>query len=239
MLIRLFDFLNAYPYQRALQSVGLPYELHTSPREVWEAWRKHPGNAALLPFAKVAYMPKGLSRWGIGSRGAVQSVLLLSEGPPQHWGGIRIDRRSISSAAILYHLRDLGFLSSLPIIDSGESCPYPTADLIIGDDALRLAPTFPYKVDLGEVSYRLLRRGNVFAVWWVDSEHLQQLDKIWRRFSPPPASWIEEAALRYGFSAERVRSYWRSLRYRLPPLGRAYWRRTFRRMYDSLSKSPS
>lgn len=226
MRIRLFDFLNAYPYQRALQAAGIPFELYPSPREVWEAWRRDPGDAALLPFASVATLSVKCSRWGIASRGPVLSVLLLSHYAPGSWQAIHVDARSASSVRVLQRLMEKGQIPKVPLHGAARN-ELPHAHLIIGDDALRCAEAYPTAIDLGAVAYEALRRGTVFAVWWAQRKVSASLSRLWRRYLPMAHEWSEDAARRYGFAPELVRRYWRQLWYRLPPLGRHYWARVF------------
>lgn len=226
MRIRLFDFLNAYPYQCALQAAGIPYELYDSPREVWAAWQADPGDAALLPLAAVAALPGQLSHWGIASLGAVGSVLLLSERHPKFWEAVHVDERSMSSVGILRHLMDKGFFPSLPLYTDGERS-LSTARLVIGDTALRTMGRYPYQIDLGALAYSAFCRGTVYAIWWMRDQASAPLARIWYQYLPKAKSRIFEAAKRYDFPPETVRQYWRLLRYRLPPLGRHYWRGVF------------
>lgn len=227
MRIQLFDFLNAYPYQRALQAAGIPFELYPSPREVWEAWRQDPGDAALLPFAAIAPLTKKVSRWGIASRGPVLSVLLLSHYAPSSWQAVHVDARSVSSVGILRHLMENGSLPQVPLRQESAN-GIPQAHLIIGDEALRRTEGYSTVIDLGAVAYGALRRGTVFAVWWARPAVRALLGRLWRRYLPMAYQWSEAAAGYYGFSPELVRRYWRQLWYRLPPLGRRYWERVFR-----------
>ncbi|MCS6894661.1 MAG: hypothetical protein NZZ60_00745 [Bacteroidia bacterium] len=228
MLIRLFDFLNAYPYQRALQEAGLSYELYPDPRQVWEAWKRYPGDAALLPFAAIASEQRRTLRWGIASRGSVRSVLLVSTHPPNSWESIRIDKRSLSSKQILLHLMRRGALPSLPLLSTDVQTDGRIADLVIGDEALRIHRTYPYEIDIGALVYSVLRRSSVFAVWWVRPEVRGLLSRTWRNNLSPSTEWIKAAAAKYGFFPGEINDYWKRLRYRLPMIGYAYWRRRFR-----------
>ncbi|MCS7152770.1 MAG: hypothetical protein N2253_06435 [Bacteroidia bacterium] len=234
MLIRLFDFLNAYPYQAALQAAGIPYRLYPSPRAVWEAWKEDPGDAALLPLAGAASVKVGLSRWGIASLGPVRSVLLLSDTPTEKWNAVEIDDRSLSSVAMINHLMRKGLFPRLPFLPQQSHKLPSTARLLIGDEALQAAYAYPYRIDIGEIAYHKLRRGTVFAIWWALPKYAKELGKLWRRFLPARSVWIEEAGQRYGFSPDLVREYWRCLRYRLPRLGTIYWKKVFQEESESL-----
>ncbi|MCS7296747.1 MAG: MqnA/MqnD/SBP family protein [Bacteroidia bacterium] len=228
MQIRLFDFLNTYPYQRALEAGGLPYELFSDPRCLWEVCQASPCEAALLPYGAVKPLHTGLTRWGIASRGQVKSVLLIGEMPPSSWKRLVIDRRSLSSARIVRHLMEKKALPLWTLLsENNEALDTSTGRLVIGDTALSLREKYPYALDVGEIAYKQLNRGTVYAIWWMSARVRGLLVRIWRRYLPQRWRWVEEAAQRYGFSPERVRAYWKTLHYRLPPIGRAYWRRVF------------
>ena len=112
----------------------------------------------------------------IGSRGPVQSVLLLSRRPVEE-----LDRKTIlvsaqthTSAALLRVLQaklwkiDTVFTtgSATDVLGTGER---PQAILCIGDEALNLRyhPDYPYRIDLGEAWRELTGLPFIFGVWIV------------------------------------------------------------------------
>lgn len=229
MQILLFDFLNAYPYQRALELAGLSYQLYPSPRAVWEAWRAGVGDAALLPLAGALNRPEGWTSWGIASRGVVASVLFVSEKPISAWRHVQLDERSLSSVRIIRHLVEKKALPPLHFLIDSNDAVQADAQLLIGDEALRQKGRYSYWLDVGTLAYETFRRGTVYALWWVRSPYQYTLSRIWRWYLPQRMQWVADAARRYGFSPQEIENYWELLWYRLPRLGLRYWSRVFRR----------
>ncbi len=226
MRIGLFDFLNAYPYQRALQQQGLEYTLFSHPRLGTAAWQAGSWEAFLLPLAAIPRGPGYLLPWGIGANGPVGSVLLLGTDPPHTWQYLQVDARSTSSVALVRWAMQKGLL---PIWEVGTAPkPRPSGQLWIGEAALRRRSIYPYSLDVAELVQNATGRTVVFAVWWARTRQVAvRLTRAWRRMCITP-DWVEAAAQRYGFSALEVERYWRQLRYRLPRLDIQYWRRVYR-----------
>ncbi|MCS6790752.1 MAG: hypothetical protein NZ580_07220 [Bacteroidia bacterium] len=223
MRIRLFDFLNAFPYQKVLQEAGLAYELYPDPKSVLCAWQKDHAGIALIPLAAVPRHKRAwLMEWGIASQGAVKSVLLLSEYPPNQWRYIACDTRSLSSVALLRLSMQRGLLPALPLVSSEEG---KGAHLVIGDEALRWRTRYLYCIDLGEIAWKLIPLSMPFAVWCSSPKLHHYLNRIlqgWRRI---PLSWSEEAANRYAFPLSVVQEYWANLRYSFSHRAKVYWHR--------------
>ncbi|GIV23119.1 MAG: hypothetical protein N3A68_02880 [Bacteroidia bacterium] len=233
MSILLFDFLNAYPYQRLLAEAGYRFVVLAEPTAVVKAWTRGGVAAALLPGPAAAEASGYLMPWGIGSAGPVQSVLLVSGCPPTMWQVIETDPRSRASVVLLRWAMYKGLLPTRPLL-SRALTPY-SARLVIGDEALRLRKAFPYVIDVGE----LLQKGGyspvVYAVWWAASPKVRtRLLRLWHKRSFP-TSWVHEAATRYGFPPEAVLEYWRGLRYYLGHRSVAWWMRLYRCFGDGAS----
>lgn len=212
MRILLFDFLNAYPYQAALKEAGVTYTLLPDPRQVSEAWKKEKPDAALLPFPAFLDEPEAWLEWGIGSTGAVRSVLLVSDTDPDHWHAIEVDSRSTASVALLRWLMAQGHLPQRPLVAQARG---PHGRLVIGDTALRLHKTFPILLDLGEIAVQAGGLPVVFAVWWVQPSLRRRLAELWAA-RVPDLQQASYAAIRYSFSTQEVIAYWQSLQYPLP-----------------------
>ncbi|MEN2992652.1 MAG: MqnA/MqnD/SBP family protein [Bacteroidia bacterium] len=221
MQILLFDFLNAYPYRRALEKAGLRYTLLPTPREVLKAWEAGEGDVALLPVA-AARDVRFLLPWGIGSQGPVQSVLLVSHFPLEKWRQIELDGASTSAAAMVRYAIKQGALPDLPIT-AGELSEMPGARLVIGNAALTAGLLYPYVLDLGQLMYELTHRTVVFAVWCARQAEAQVLEAHWQNM-PFTSQLLKEAAQRYGFSSARIQTYWQALRYFLPLSDILFWK---------------
>ncbi|MCX7607378.1 MAG: hypothetical protein N2170_08975 [Bacteroidia bacterium] len=227
MRVVLFDFLNAFPYQRALDEAQIPYTLLPNPQAVVQAWRESRWDAALLPMAVLSRGAFPVLSWGIGSCGSVLSVLLLGEAPPSRWEYLLLDPRSTSSRALVIWCMQKGALPAWPVLAAKPSNDLVGGRLVIGDDALRLSKTTSYAIDMGNIASRLGRKPVIFAVWWVRPPFRNLLARTWKTLRKKER-WIPEAARRYGFSEEEVSAYWHALTYRLPPIALAYWRRIYR-----------
>lgn len=119
----------------------------------------------------------------IGSRGPVQSVLLLSRFPVDQLEGktILVSSQTHTSAALLkVLLTELwkvrpSFVTgdATNLLKSGEK---PDAILAIGDEALNLRfhPTFPHRIDLGEAWRELTGLPFIFGVWIIQRTSFEQ-----------------------------------------------------------------
>ncbi len=115
----------------------------------------------------------------IGSRGPVQSVLLLSRCPISELAGktILVSSQTHTSAALLQVLLNelwkvkTEFISgdATELLESGER---PDAILAIGDEALNLRyhPDYPHRTDLGEAWRELTNLPFIFGVWIVQRD---------------------------------------------------------------------
>jgi chorismate dehydratase len=117
----------------------------------------------------------------IGSRGPVQSVLLLSRRPPEELSGqtILVSSQTHTSAALLRVLLkelwkvEVAFTSgdATAMLTAGER---PEAILAIGDEALNLRhhPDYPHRADLGQAWLELTGLPFIFGVWIVRRKSL-------------------------------------------------------------------
>lgn len=115
----------------------------------------------------------------IGSRGPVQSVLLLSRYSMDELSGktILVSSQTHTSAALLKVLLaelwkvEVEYTSgdATSLLESGER---PEAILAIGDEALNLRyhPDYPHRTDLGEAWRELTNLPFIFGVWLVQRE---------------------------------------------------------------------
>lgn len=127
-------------------------------------YARHPGKYYLVPDI------------AIGSRGPVQSVLLLSRFSMKDLAGktILVSSQTHTSAALLKVLLaelwkvKTEFVSgdATSMLESGER---PDAILAIGDEALNLRyhPDYPHRADLGEAWRELTGLPFIFGVWIV------------------------------------------------------------------------
>ncbi len=119
----------------------------------------------------------------ISCRGAVRSVLLLSQTPVEQLSGqtILVSSQSHTSVALLRILltTKLGMTAAFrhgnctEALAAGEP---PVAMLVIGDEALRLRehPRYPYRWDLGEAWHAWTGLPFVFALWVMQRQALER-----------------------------------------------------------------
>ncbi|WP_027721425.1 menaquinone biosynthetic enzyme MqnA/MqnD family protein [Maridesulfovibrio zosterae] len=163
-----FDFLYGPPAQlNKMMAEGLMHISSTSSIE----YLRHAEQYKLLPDL------------AIGSRGPVQSVLLLSRKPVEELKGskILVSAQTHSSAALLKILLT-EYIPVHPEYETGkatetlESGERPEAILCIGDEALNLRKhkDYPYKFDLGEEWIKWTGLPCIFGVWVVRKDVCEQ-----------------------------------------------------------------
>lgn len=117
----------------------------------------------------------------IGSRGPVQSVLLLSQIPIDQLENktILVSAQTHTSAILLrlllkFHYQLTVFYDSGDISQSIEGSQLPVAFLAIGDEALRLRnhSNYPYTLDLGHAWLEWTNLPFIFGVWVVNKSSL-------------------------------------------------------------------
>lgn len=174
-------YLNVLPIYHALESGYIPhkYELiYGPPAELNDRMAAGEMVAASTSSVEYARRPERyflLPNLAIGSKGPVQSVLLLSRRPVVALEGERIlvSAETHTSAALLrllltqrFGLRDISYHtgSATEMVASGNP---PTAFLAIGDEALRLRrhPLYPHVLDLGEAWMDWTGHPFIFGVW--------------------------------------------------------------------------
>ncbi len=198
----------------------MPYRLFDEPVALAEAWQRGELRAALLPLRYVRRLGEILP-WGIGSAGPVQSVLLLSDYPPDEWEALVPDAASTSSIALLQWLMKRQYLPPLPLLSSPTSLR--VGRLFIGDSALRWKKFYPYCIDLGAMVHQDSGKPFVYAVWCAQKVFHSRLRKLFRQ-PWDLFSWAEDAGGEYRFSASEVYQYWQAIRYRIPRRMVRFWR---------------
>ncbi|HMM37822.1 MAG TPA: menaquinone biosynthesis protein [Desulfovibrio sp.] len=173
----------------------------------------------------------------IGSRGPVQSVLLLSRLPLERLDGrtILVSSQTHTSAALLRlllkeHLRVATGFATGDASRSLAEGERPEAILAIGDEALRLRrhPDYPHTLDLGEAWRQWTGLPFIFGLWAVRREALaERPEALWAAcgvLAQAKAAGlamlettIARAAADTPLSVEELRSYFAGLSYDLGP----------------------
>lgn len=199
----------------------MPYRLFDEPVVLARAWQRGELAAALLPLRYVQ-RPAQVLPWGIGSAGPIQSVLILSDYPPDKWEALVPDAASTSSIALIHWLMKHRYLPSLPILSSPTSLR--VGRLFIGDSALRWKKFYPYAIDLGAILHQNSGKPFVYAVWCAQKAFHNRLRRLFRQ-PWDPFGWAEEAAWEYRMPASEVYQYWQAIRYRIPRSLVRFWGR--------------
>lgn len=173
----------------------------------------------LIPCAELNRQPLFYApEVGISCRGAVRSILLISQVAPDRIRTLAVDSGSRSSVMLARIVLDRKFgarptvfarppelISMLGVAD---------AALIIGDPALRIDPAaLPYTVlDLGAEWFELTGLPMVFAVWAGRQEFLTQAARqaflgSWEFGRDRIDEIVRDSAPRYGVSEDLVRQY--------------------------------
>ena len=182
----------------------------------------------------------------IGSRGPVQSVLLLARRPVEELAGrpILVSSQTHTSAALLGLLLRRKFkvdasFETGDVTARMDSDDVPEACLAIGDEALRLRghPALPFVYDLGQLWLEWTGLPFIFGVWVVQREAARQpgalaacrallAAKAWS--AARPELMAELAAAHTGHSVAAMADYFRGLVYDLGPEEQAGLRLFFR-----------
>ncbi len=186
-------FTNAWPLTARLDHT-LFQVFHHHPAEAARLLREGEVDLALLPVASVLTdgdyrIVPGVC---IGADGPVESVLLVSEVPPEEWEVLALDGCSRSSAVLAELLVKQGPLSErvsddLTIFrtEPGKALEHAVgkgAALIIGDPARELPERLAHRIDLAEAWKAWTGLPFVFAVWAgrpdLDSEVIDELRRV-------------------------------------------------------------
>lgn len=187
MRIRLgkIGYLNVLPIYHPLESgiLGNDFEVTSGPpaslNRLMDAGRLDLSAASSIEYARHPEKYYLIPDIAIGSRGPVQSVLLLSRRPAEDLDGrtILVSAQTHTSAALLRVLQKklwkigTGFVtgSATEALGAGDR---PEAILCIGDEALNLRhhPDYPYRIDLGEAWRELTGLPFIFGVWLVSRD---------------------------------------------------------------------
>lgn len=118
----------------------------------------------------------------IGSKGPVQSVLLLARCPKEELNGktILVSSQTHTSAALLKVLLNEWGIEVKYVIGDATTClekgQRPEAILAIGDEALNLRhhEDYPHRIDLGEAWRDLTGLPFIFGVWIVQRSSIEK-----------------------------------------------------------------
>jgi cyclic dehypoxanthinyl futalosine synthase len=163
------SYLNARPLYEGLRDhVDLDLAL---PSEVARRIAEDEADIALMPVAAAASI--GDIRYvrgiGIGARGPVRSVVIVSENPIEEIDELCLDLSSKTSVIlarlVLAHMGKSPRLLGRPAERAIAEVRGKRAALVIGDPALDIEGTFPHALDLGQAWMDWTGTPFVFAAW--------------------------------------------------------------------------
>src|SRR5580658_8163142 len=168
------EYLNARPLYDALAGVSSVSLRLGSPAEVARQVAEDEAEIALMPVAAAATMgdlrvARGMA---IGARGAVRSVVIVSETPVETLTELAVDLSSRSSVILARLLLRARLRGKEPrLFGSGpeeglDSVRGSRGALVIGDPALAAEGRFPHVFDLGQAWLEETGLPFVFAAWF-------------------------------------------------------------------------
>nr|WP_321514574.1 menaquinone biosynthesis protein [uncultured Pseudodesulfovibrio sp.] len=173
-------YLNVLPIYHPLESglIANDFQIHSGPpsalNNLMDAEKLDISAASSIEYARHPDKYYLVPNIAIGSRGPVQSVLLLSRYPVEELKGktILVSSQTHTSAALLSVLqKELWEIettystgNATVTLEKGER---PDAILAIGDEALNLRfhPDYTHRIDLGEAWRELTGLPFIFGVW--------------------------------------------------------------------------
>lgn len=187
MAIRLgrISYLNVLPIYHALEMdlIENDFEFVSGPpailNKLMDAGQLDISSCSSIEYARNADKYYLVPDIAIGSRGPVQSVLLLSRVPVDQLEGrtILVSAETHTSAALLRVLLAELWKVKTEFVSGDataklESGQRPDGILAIGDEALNLRkhPDYPYQTDLGEAWREMTDLPFIFGVWIVQRE---------------------------------------------------------------------
>ncbi|MBL7663158.1 dehypoxanthine futalosine cyclase [bacterium] len=164
------NFLNGAPFRGLAQVPEVVYS-EALPAECARKLFEGEADLALIPTAE--FLKDGRLKilpFGIACRGKVESVLLLSEQPFENLDRVILDSRSRTSVLLFKALLQRIGRDHLELSYADPQTIFLEKDsrdgiLVIGDEALKLANHYSYKLDLGELWFEATGLPFVFAVW--------------------------------------------------------------------------
>jgi cyclic dehypoxanthinyl futalosine synthase len=243
-------YLNARPLYEGLDREPASARVRldcAAPSEVARRIAEDEADIALMPVAAAATIGDlRLARGGaIGARGAVRSVVVVSDRPVEDITELAVDlssRTSVVLARLLFRARCQGREPRLVGRSSREAIAQVSgtrAALVIGDSALDIEGRFAHILDLGLAWWELTGLPFVFAAWCGRPGSLSASDE--RLLERARLSGLarrdaiaDEHAARSGLSAASLRAYLRdAIRYELGDDAR----RGLERFYDDAASA--
>ncbi|MBI4537660.1 MAG: menaquinone biosynthesis protein [candidate division NC10 bacterium] len=194
-----------------------------TPAELNDALRAGELDVSVISVMEAVLRPEAyriLPDLAIACDGPVESVLLLCRRPVEALDGLPVilSRHSLTSAYLVKLLLEKSYRVRPRYTGENTETEAWAARLVIGDEALRLAPRHPHRLDLGEAWRALTGLPFVFAVWAARAEVWAAAPEAVRRLHAAllhskqktreaPEAMLALAQARTGLSVEACRRY--------------------------------
>ncbi len=220
-------YINCEPVYYALERGIVPADCEITdgtPAELNALLRAGQLDVSVISAMEAALRPEAyrlLPDLAIACDGPVESVLLASRRPVTDLDGrlVALSRHSLTSVYLVKLLLEKAH-AVRPVYVGDDQADEAAGRLVIGDEALRLGPGLPNRMDLGEAWYTLTGLPFVFAVWavrvqvWAEApdevralHHALQAAKAYVRAHPD--AMLALAQERIGLPADVCRRYLR------------------------------
>lgn len=164
------SYTNTLPIFYELQDYKI---VEGHPSELAKLLREGKIHGGIISSVEIFFNPnlyRALRGVSISSRGSVCSVLILSDRPIEEIESISLTPRSLTSKYLaLYVMKEI-YRKEVRIVQENAQ-----AKLLIGDEALKEAPFYPFVYDLGQEWFKATSLPFVFALFLVRREVSQEV----------------------------------------------------------------
>ncbi|MFI5220134.1 MAG: menaquinone biosynthetic enzyme MqnA/MqnD family protein [Bacteroidia bacterium] len=217
--ISVVSYLNTLPFIYGLENYFFAEKgnlFKDTPAECALKITNNIADVGLIPVAAINGLSESyiISDYCIGSKGKVNSVLLLSDVPLEKIKFIFTDYQSRTSVLLLKILLHHHWHCSPLFLESSagyeELIKNDTAGLVIGDRALLLQKKYQYAYDLSEAWYEMTSLPFVFACWVANKKLPDQFILNFNNALKYGMNHLKEAVNEYDkkyFSQTEIKNY--------------------------------
>jgi chorismate dehydratase len=173
------SYLNSLPFLFGIRNHAVADEISLTldhPAECAQKLISGTADVGLIPVAAIPLLkqPHEITSWCIGADGPVRSVALFSQVPLEEIQQVLLDFQSVTSN-LLVRILAAKYWNISPLfvpapVGYEKNISGTTAGVVIGDRALRLYDTYPYRYDLSGEWHKFTGLPFVFARWVSNQE---------------------------------------------------------------------